>query len=562
MNQETNILAAGEEPEARHIIASDSESHKAKIKIVGVGGAGGNAVNRMVKMNIKDVEFISINTDALALERSLADDKIAIGLKTTKTLGAGAKPEIGRKAILEDKDSVLKKLEGADMVFIAAGMGGGTGTGAAPVVAEIARKLGILTVAVVTMPFKWEGPVRRRNAESGLATLRSTVDSIIVINNQRLLDIIEKATSMDQAFLKVDEVLGNAVRSICDIMFIHGTINVDFNDARTVMADGGAALMGTGIAAGEDRALHAAELAITCPLLDDIKVSGASGVLINVAHGENFGMMEYSAAMDYLYQEIGTSNNPNIVAGDVTIPELGDQVSVTVIATGFDKRPEENLEKLVSPAMGQAPAAPTETASEAPKQETRRTRIVEQATPRPTANFKAWSEAPDYATIKMETPYSNNSIQIKTPPASQPSATPNYAQPMSQAYAQSQAPMTRPSAMPNYAQPMSQAYAQPPAQTMQTPTMGFKAKEDAPVFKSFQDSTLNVRSMPREEEEVVPPGMTIRMSKPATPTISTPAAAQISQNVQTPAEELSLDPKNDYGTPSFLRNNKLSEEDF
>ncbi|MCI5601739.1 MAG: cell division protein FtsZ [Hallerella porci] len=351
MNEELNNMIP-EDSEVRHIIDASGADHKAKIKIIGVGGAGGNAVNRMVKMNIKDVEFISINTDALALDNNLADEKIAIGQKTTKTLGAGAKPEIGRQALMEDKDLVEKKLEGADMIFISAGMGGGTGTGAAPVVAEIAHKLGILTVAVVTMPFKWEGPIRRRNAEKGLAALRKNVDSIIVINNQRILDVIEKTTSIADAYLKVDEVLGNAVRSICDIMFIHGTINVDFNDARTIMSNGGAALMGTGTASGEGRALKAAQDAITCPLLDNIKVCGASGALINVSHGENFSMVEYSEALDYLYQQIGEDNEPNIVAGDVTIPELGDRVSITVIATGFEKE-----------SYGEATATSAQTAS-------------------------------------------------------------------------------------------------------------------------------------------------------------------------------------------------------
>lgn len=367
--------------ETKHIIACDN--HKAKIKIVGVGGAGGNAVNRMVNMNIKDVEFIAINTDALALDNNLADEKIAIGQKTTKTLGAGAKPEVGRQALMEDKDTVEKKLEGADMVFISAGMGGGTGTGAAPVVAEIAHQLGILTVAVVTMPFRWEGPVRRRNAEKGLAALRKSVDSIIVINNQRIMEVIEKNTPMKEALLKVDEVLGNAVRSICDIMFIHGTINVDFNDARTIMSNGGSALMGTGIASGEDRTLKAAQMAITCPLLDNIKVSGASGALINIAHGENFAMSEYSEALDFLYEQIGEENEPNIVAGDVTIPELGDRVSITVIATGFDKCADDEQEKF---------SASSSKAS-APKSEKR----MEQATPRETIDFVALARSEESA---------------------------------------------------------------------------------------------------------------------------------------------------------------------
>lgn len=383
--------------EAKHIIACDN--HKAKIKIIGVGGAGGNAVNRMVGMNIKDVEFIAINTDALALDNNLADEKIAIGQKTTKTLGAGAKPEVGRQALMEDKETVKKKLEGADMVFISAGMGGGTGTGAAPVVAEIARELGILTVAVVTMPFRWEGFVRRRNAEKGLAALRKSVDSIIVINNQRIMEVIEKNTPMKEAFLKVDEVLGNAVRSICDIMFIHGTINVDFNDARTIMSNGGSALMGTGVASGEDRALKAAQTAIACPLLDNIKIGGASGALINIAHGENFSMCEFSDALDFLYQQIGENNEPNIVTGDVTIPELGDKVSVTVIATGFDKVSEDD--DRVEPAPSVNVSAPAVQQSK---------KHVEKATPRETIDFVALSREDVPASPRMPASTERNRI--------------------------------------------------------------------------------------------------------------------------------------------------------
>jgi len=358
------------------IIASDVSLGSAKVKVVGVGGAGGNAINRMVRMGIPGVEFLAINTDALALENSLADDKVAIGQKITKTLGAGAKPDIGRKAILEDREVVAEKLQGADLVFIAAGMGGGTGTGAAPVVAEIARKLGILTVAVVSMPFTWEGPVRTRNAKSGVAALREAVDTIIVINNQKVLEIIDKSTTMEQAFGCVDEVLGNAVKSVCDIMLRHGNIHVDFNDVRSVMENGGDALMGTGIADGDDRALRAVEAAINCPLLDDVNIAGASGVLVNVSHGENFTMQEYSTAMGYLYESVGDSNDPSIIVGDITIPELGDKVSITVIATGF-----ERVRETVAPEA----SAPRPTAS---------ARVVETAIPRPTANSASLATTP------------------------------------------------------------------------------------------------------------------------------------------------------------------------
>lgn len=326
-----------------HIQLDETFSQNAKVKVVGVGGAGGNALNRMKEMNIQNVEFIAVNTDALALDNSLADEKIAIGKETTKNLGAGARPEVGRKAILEDRDTVAKKLEGADMVFIAAGMGGGTGTGAAPVVAEIARSLGILTVAVVCMPFKFEGPIRRRNAKNGMAALKEQVDSIIVIDNNKIMDIIEKSTRTEEAYLKVDEVLGDAVRGVVDIIMRPGTINIDFQDIRRIMENGGKALMGTGCAEGEDRALRAAEGAITCPLLGDVNIQGASGILVNISHGENFTMMELDAAMNYITEAIGISmddddldeGNEEIIFGDCMVPELGEKVTVTVFATKF-----------------------------------------------------------------------------------------------------------------------------------------------------------------------------------------------------------------------------------
>lgn len=353
------------------IIPCENIAKNARIKVVGVGGAGGNAVNRMVKMDIPGVEFISINTDALALENSKADEKISIGQKVTKSLGAGAKPSVGREAILEDRDAVAEKLKGADLVFIAAGMGGGTGTGAAPVVAEIARELDILSVAVVSMPFKWEGPVRMRHAKNGVDTLREAADTIIVIDNQRVEKVIDKNTTIDQAFSIVDEVLGNAVRAVCDIILRHGNIHVDFSDIRTVMMNGGDALMGTGIADGEDRALRAAENAINCPLLHDVSINGAAGVLVNISHGENFTMHECSAAMEYIHESVGEINEPLIIFGDITIPELGDQVSITVIATGFGGASERVEVK--------------ETRSFAPEFET--APLPEKAKPRPTVHF-------------------------------------------------------------------------------------------------------------------------------------------------------------------------------
>lgn len=377
------------------ILAGESLSNNAKIKVVGVGGAGGNAVNRMIKMNIAGVDFVSINTDALALDHSLAGEKITIGQKITKSLGAGARPEIGRKAIMEDKEAVAEALKGSDLVFIAAGMGGGTGTGASSVVAEIAKSLGILTVAVVSLPFRFEGPVRARNAVNGISALRGAVDTIIVINNQKLMEVIDKTTTTEQAFGIVDEVLGNAVRGVCDIMLHHGNIHVDFNDVRSVMENGGDALMGTGIAEGEDRALRAAENAINCPLLDDVSISGASGVLVNISHGENFTMQECSVAMEYIYNSVGETNDPSIIFGDITIPELEDKVSITVIATGFGFTPSEKA------PLASNPAAATIVM---PKVNSNNGHTVEQSIPRPTANFSAMAKAPIQEELIKETP--------------------------------------------------------------------------------------------------------------------------------------------------------------
>jgi cell division protein FtsZ len=381
-----------------HILAAENFSGNAKIKVVGVGGAGGNAVNRMIKMNIAGVDFLAINTDALALEHSLASEKIAIGQKITKSLGAGARPDVGRKAIMEDKETVAEALKGCDLVFIAAGMGGGTGTGAASVVAEIAKSQGILTVAVVSLPFKFEGPVRSRNAANGISALRDTVDTIIVINNQKIMEVIDKTTTTEQAFATVDQVLGNAVRGVCDIMLHHGNIHVDFNDVRSVMQDGGDALMGTGIAEGEDRALRAAENAINCPLLDDVNIEGASGVLVNISHGENFTMQECSTAMEYIYSAVGEANDPSVIFGDITIPELGDKVSITVIATGFGFTP---LDKKTTSTSSVSASDPTMVM---PKVNENNGRVVEKATPRPTANFCFMANQPTSAIEEVVKP--------------------------------------------------------------------------------------------------------------------------------------------------------------
>lgn len=320
-----------------HIVMDDSSFNNAKVKVFGVGGAGGNTVNRMVNMHIEGVEYYAVNTDAKALEISLADHKIAIGQKTTKTLGAGMKPEVGRKAAEENVDDLKEAMRGADMIFITAGMGGGTGTGAAPIVGTVAREMGILTVAVVTKPFKFEGKRRSNLAAEGIENLRAAVDTMIVVDNEKLMGVVQntdKKMTLDGAFKLTDEILGNAVRSICDIMFRHGLIHVDFADIKTVMTNGGSALMGTGIAEGEGRGVKATDMALSSPLLEDINVDGATGVLVNVSHGENFSMLEYNEAMEHIHEAVSDKNDPNIIMGDILLPELGDKVCITIIATG------------------------------------------------------------------------------------------------------------------------------------------------------------------------------------------------------------------------------------
>lgn len=319
------------------IMGDDSSTRNAKVKVFGVGGAGGNTVNRMKQMNIDGVEYYAVNTDAMALDLSLADHKIVIGEKTTKGLGAGMDPEKASKAVEENIEELKEAMKGADMVFVTAGMGGGTGTGAAPIVANVAREMGILTVAVVTKPFRFEGNARSSIAQAGIKALRDCVDTIIVVENKKLLTLLQSSNqkaTMEEAFKMADEILGNAVQSICGIMFHHGLVHVDFADIRKVMLKGGSALMGTGCAQGEKRGIAAADLALASPLLEDINIEGASGVLINVAHGENYSLLEHSDAMEHIYEKVGEEGNPNIIIGDITVPELGDKVCITIIATG------------------------------------------------------------------------------------------------------------------------------------------------------------------------------------------------------------------------------------
>ncbi len=323
------------------MIQFDSAADQAaKIKVIGVGGAGGNALNGMIETGLSGVEFIAINTDAQDLEMNKASSRIQIGRNLTKGLGAGANPEVGLKAIEEDKDRVIEMLNGVDMVFVTCGMGGGTGTGAAPIVAEVAKDMGALTVGITTMPFAFEGPVRRRNAEKGIEALRERVDTMLVIPNDRIFSIIEKNTPIVSAFKVADSILLEATRSISDLINVHGYINLDFADIRTVMAGMGDALMGSGVGIGENRAIAAAEQAISSPLLDGADISGARGVLINITGGNTLSMFEVGEASNLIHEKVG--EDANVIFGMVIDEELTEELRVTVIATGFNRAAEQS----------------------------------------------------------------------------------------------------------------------------------------------------------------------------------------------------------------------------
>lgn len=308
---------------------------KAKMKVIGVGGAGGNAVNRMIAEGLSGVEFITVNTDAMALDNNNACHRIQVGEKITKGLGAGANPDIGKIAMEEDRDKIAEMLEGTDMLFITAGMGGGTGTGGAPVVAEIAREMDILTVAVVTKPFLFEGRIRDRNARRGIEELRKWVDTIIVIPNQKLLSIVDRNTNLMDAFRTADNVLFHATKGISDLISVHGLVNLDFADVRTIMKNMGDALMGSGCAEGDKRAVLAAEAAIHSPLLDDISIAGAKGILINITGGDDLTLYDVGEATQTVYDVVGEDAETNIIFGAVIDPAMTGRVQVTVIATGF-----------------------------------------------------------------------------------------------------------------------------------------------------------------------------------------------------------------------------------
>ena len=306
-----------------------------RIKVIGVGGAGCNALNTMITSGLARVDFIAANTDLQALDRSQASYKVQLGPERTRGLGAGAKPEVGKDSALESKDQIRECLEGADMVFVTAGMGGGTGTGAAPIVASIARELGILTVGVVTKPFSYEGHRRMVHADEGIRDLRRHVDTLLVIPNQRLLGIVDKATPLLEAFKVADDVLRQAIQGIADVITTTGHVNVDFADVRTVMSHTGRAVMGMGVARGTNRAIEAAQKAICSPLLEEGSVEGARGVLLNITGGPNMSLHEIEEAATIVQQT--ADPEANIIVGQVINPDMGDDLVVTVIATGFER---------------------------------------------------------------------------------------------------------------------------------------------------------------------------------------------------------------------------------
>jgi cell division protein FtsZ len=324
----------------------DTPISNARMKVVGVGGAGGNAVNRMIDEDLEGVEFISANTDAQALKGSRAQVTMQLGKKLTRGLGAGARPEIGRQAVAESAEEIRKALEGADLVFVTAGMGGGTGTGAAPIIGEIAREMGCLTIGIVTKPFAFEGKKRMRQAEQGLAELRRTVDTMIVVPNDRLLSVVGKGTSFRDALKKADEVLLHATQGISDLIRVTGEVNVDFADVRTIMSCRGPALMGSGFGEGENRAQEAAQEAVSSPLLDNVSIAGARGVLINITGGMDLAIDEVDQISTIIQEEAG--DEAEIIFGAVHDPTLEGKIRVTVIATGFENA-EERTDKVLRP---------------------------------------------------------------------------------------------------------------------------------------------------------------------------------------------------------------------
>lgn len=327
-----------------------------RIKVIGIGGAGCNAINTMITSGLARVDFIASNTDLQALDRSLAPYKIQLGPERTRGLGAGAKPEVGRDAALESKEHIRECLEGADMVFVTAGMGGGTGIGAAPIVASIAREMGILTVGVVTKPFQYEGQRRNKHAEEGIRDMRRHVDTLLIIPNQRLLGIVDKSTPLLEAFKVADDVLRQAIQGIADVITTTGHVNVDFADVRTVMSHTGRAVMGMGVSRGPNRAIEAAQKAMCSPLLEEGSVEGARGVLLNITGGASLSLHEVEEAASIIQQT--ADSEANIIVGQVINPDMGEDLIITVIATGFEREEDQPVAPMAGDRGVNRPAKP------------------------------------------------------------------------------------------------------------------------------------------------------------------------------------------------------------
>ena len=351
---------AAMEPMIDEATSSEESFGPAKIKVVGVGGGGGNAVNRMIASKLSGIEFIAANTDLQALRRCEAETKLQLGRKITRGLGAGADPDIGRNSALEDTDKILDVLGGADMVFLAAGLGGGTGTGAVPIIGSLAAEAGALTVAVVTKPFVFEGRRRMRIAERGLEELHKAVDTVIAIPNERLLSFVDRGTVLSEAFLTADDVLRQSVQGISDLITMPGEVNADFADVRAIMCGQGIAVMGTGVASGENRALEAAQRAVSSPLLEDASIEGAGGCLINITGGNSLTLHEVAEAARMVTEAV--DSNANIISGLVVDETMEDEMKVTVIATGFAENRQPRMDGLESQSAG----VETDVAAESP----------------------------------------------------------------------------------------------------------------------------------------------------------------------------------------------------
>jgi cell division protein FtsZ len=381
----------------------DCSAQNARMKVIGVGGGGNNAVNRMIAEDLDGVEFIAVNTDAQALKLAHAQQKLQIGKKLTRGLGAGARPEIGRQAIEESRDEVAAVLEGADLVFITAGMGGGTGTGAAPIIAEIARELGALTIGVVTRPFLFEGKKRMQQAELGLSELKRCADTVIVVPNERLLSVVGKNTSFRDALKKADEVLLHATQGISDLIHVTGEVNVDFADVRTVMQARGPALMGTGFGRGESRAVEAAQEAISSPLLDNVTIEGAAGVLINITGGMDLTIDEVTTIASIIQEAAG--DEAEIIFGAVHDQTMESEVRVTVIATGLEREVEVRREAVASRSSLGVRSVPASAMVAAVEHGHARAAAAAAATPRPSDFAEALPFSP-----RPQTPISRKQL--------------------------------------------------------------------------------------------------------------------------------------------------------